>query len=145
MGVADGLALIMGVGLVTGEDVIATAESVTRIMLIVNSLLIVAYLVNANYQSATAELSVKELVRGHVAWVFWLGIVVLGIIVPFVISVGQLLHRPGGRHRTAGLRDHLPHDRGLLAEVRRAQGRHLPAPPSQSPRLLERRHVLRRH
>ena len=58
-------------------------------MLILNSLLIVAYLVNANYQSATAELSVKELVRGHVAWVFWLGIVVLGIIVPFVISVAS--------------------------------------------------------
>ena len=87
MGVADGLALIMGVGLVTGEDVIGTAESATRILLIVNSLLIIVYLVNANYQSTTAELSVKELVRGHVAWVFWLGIVLLGIIVPLVISV----------------------------------------------------------
>ena len=29
----------------------------------------------------------KELVRGHVAWVFWLGIVLLGIVVPFVISI----------------------------------------------------------
>jgi formate-dependent nitrite reductase membrane component NrfD len=89
MGIADGLALIMGVGMVTGEDVIPTAESATRIMLIINSLLIVAYLINANYQSETAELSVKELIRGHVAWVFWLGIVVLGIIVPFGISVGS--------------------------------------------------------
>ncbi len=49
--------------------------------------MIIIYLVNANYQSTTAELSVKELVRGHVAWVFWLGIVLLGIIVPLVISV----------------------------------------------------------
>jgi len=87
MGVADGLALIMGVGMVTGEDVIPTAESATRILLIVNALLIIMYLVNANYQSATAELSVKELVRGRVAWVFWLGIVLLGIIVPLVVSV----------------------------------------------------------
>jgi formate-dependent nitrite reductase membrane component NrfD len=87
MGVADGLALIMGVGLVTGENVIPTAESVTRILLIVNAFLIITYLVNANYQSTTAELSVKELVRGHVAWVFWAGIVLLGIIVPLVISV----------------------------------------------------------
>jgi len=87
MGVADGLALIMGVGMVTGEDVISTAESATRILLIVNALLIIMYLVNANYQSATAELSVKELVRGRVAWVFWLGIVLLGIIVPLVVSV----------------------------------------------------------
>jgi len=86
MGIADGLALIMGVGLVTGEEVIPVAESATRIMLIINSLIIVSYLVNANYQSSTAELSVKELVRGHVAWVFWVGIVILGII-PFVISI----------------------------------------------------------
>ena len=89
MGVADGLALAMGVGMVTGQSVIATAESATRIMLIINSLLIVAYLVNANYQSATAELSVKELIRGHVAWVFWLGIALLGITVPFAISVAS--------------------------------------------------------
>jgi protein NrfD len=89
MGIADGLALIMGVGLVTGQDVVALAESVTRIMLILNSLLIAAYLVNANYQSETAELSVRELVRGRLAWVFWLGIVALGIVVPFVISVAS--------------------------------------------------------
>lgn len=88
-GVADGLALIMGVGLATGQEVTAAAESATRIMLIINSLLIVSYLVNANYQSQTAELSVKELIRGPVAWVFWLGIVTLGILVPFVISVAS--------------------------------------------------------
>ena len=46
-------------------------------------------MVNANYQSSTAELSVKELVRGHLAWVFWLGILILGIIVPFAISVAS--------------------------------------------------------
>jgi formate-dependent nitrite reductase membrane component NrfD len=87
MGVADGLALIMGVGLVTGDELIGGAESITRILLIVNAILIIMYLVNANYQSTVAELSVKELIRGHVAWVFWGGIVLLGILVPFVISV----------------------------------------------------------
>lgn len=87
MGIADGLALIMAVGLVGGDDVVGHAESVTRILLIFNALLIIVYLVNANYQSTTGELSVKELIRGHVAWVFWLGIVVLGIVVPLVISV----------------------------------------------------------
>ena len=87
MGIADGMALIMGVGLVTGQTVVATAESATRVLLIANAFLIITYLVNASYQSATGELSVKELVRGHVAWVFWLGIVLLGIVVPFVLSV----------------------------------------------------------
>jgi formate-dependent nitrite reductase membrane component NrfD len=100
MGAADGLALSMAVGLVAGQSVVGTAESATRIMLILNSLLILAYLVNANYQSETAELSVRELVRGHVAWIFWLGIVLLGIIVPFVISVASYF---AGREATTGL------------------------------------------
>ena len=87
MGIADGLALIMGVGLVTGEEVIPIAETATRVLLIVNAFLIITYLANANYQSTTAELSVKELIRGHVAWVFWGGIILLGILVPLVISI----------------------------------------------------------
>jgi formate-dependent nitrite reductase membrane component NrfD len=100
MGVADGLALTMAVGLVTGVHVTEVAESATRIMLIINSMVILTYLVNANYQSETAELSVKELVRGHVAWVFWLGIVLLGILIPFVISVASYFT---GQEATLGL------------------------------------------
>jgi protein NrfD len=100
MGIADGLALIMGVGLVTGDELIGTAEAVTRVLLIVNAFLIIFYLVNANYQSTTAELSVKELVRGHVAWVFWLGIVMLGIAVPLIISVVTYFT---GREASTGL------------------------------------------
>lgn len=100
MGVADGLALGLATGLVTGNHVTEVAESATRIMLIINALLIVAYLVNANYQSTTAELSVKELIRGHVAWVFWVGIVILGIIVPFAVSVGSYFT---GQEATLGL------------------------------------------
>jgi formate-dependent nitrite reductase membrane component NrfD len=71
---------------VKSEAILDTAEMATRILLIVNAFLIITYLVNANYQSVTAELSVKELIKGHVAWVFWLGIVGLGIIVPLAVS-----------------------------------------------------------
>lgn len=90
MGVADGLALVTGVGRVTGGINAASVESATRVVLIVNSLLILTYLINARYQSATAELSVKELIVGRLAVVFWGGIVVLGITVPFVISIVSL-------------------------------------------------------
>ena len=41
---------------------------------------------NASYQSQTAELSVKELLVGRVALVFWLGIVLFGIVLPLAIS-----------------------------------------------------------
>jgi len=87
MGVADGLALVTAVGLATGGIDTGAVESASRIALIINALLIITYLVNARYQSVTAELSVKELIVGPMAAVFWGGIVVLGIAVPFVISI----------------------------------------------------------
>ena len=90
MGVADGLALVIGVGLVTGGIDTGAIESVSRIALIVNAVLILSYLINANYQSTTAELSVKELIRGRLVAVFWGGIVALGIAVPLIISIVSL-------------------------------------------------------
>jgi polysulfide reductase chain C len=85
-GIADGLALIMAVGLFTGGIDFHVIESASRIALIINALLIATYLLIVRYQSITAELSVKELIVGRVAAVFWLGIVGLGIVVPLVIS-----------------------------------------------------------
>jgi formate-dependent nitrite reductase membrane component NrfD len=90
MGVADGLALVIGVGLVTGGINTASVESISRITLIINAVLILTYLINANYQSTTGELSVKELIVGKVAVIFWGGIVLLGIAVPLVISIVTL-------------------------------------------------------
>ena len=85
-GIADGLALIMGVGLFTGGIDFHVIESASRITLGINAVLIATYLMNATYQSAIAELSVKELIVGRVAAVFWLGIVAFGIVVPLAIS-----------------------------------------------------------
>jgi polysulfide reductase chain C len=85
-GIADGLALIMAVGLFTGGIDFHVIESASRVTLIINALLIATYLLKVRYQSLTAELSVKELIVGRVAVVFWLGIVGLGIVVPLIIS-----------------------------------------------------------
>jgi formate-dependent nitrite reductase membrane component NrfD len=41
---------------------------------------------NATYQSSTAELSVKELLFGNVAVIFWVGIILFGIVIPLIIS-----------------------------------------------------------
>ena len=89
-GIADGLALVMAIGLFTGGVHFEAIESASRIALIINALLIGTYLMNATYQSSTAELSVRELIVGRVAAVFWLGIVVLGIVVPLAISFVSL-------------------------------------------------------
>jgi formate-dependent nitrite reductase membrane component NrfD len=45
---------------------------------------------SASYTSSIAKLSVREIIRGHVALAFWVGIVTLGIIVPLAVSVISL-------------------------------------------------------
>lgn len=95
-GIADGLALVMIFGLSGGGIVgvsgigIEGIESASRILLIINALLIATYMLNASYQSTVAQLSVKELIVGRVAVAFWLGIVALGIVIPFVISITSI-------------------------------------------------------
>jgi formate-dependent nitrite reductase membrane component NrfD len=89
-GVADGFGLIMGISLAGGGGDIATAELWSRVMLAVNAVIIIIYMMSASYTSAVAKLSVRELIVGRVAVAFWLGIVVLGIVVPLAISVSSL-------------------------------------------------------
>lgn len=89
-GIADGLALLMGIGFFTGGVDFHAMEYASRIVLGVNAVLLGTYLMNASYQSSTAELSVKELLVGRVALVFWLGIVLFGIVLPLAISFVSL-------------------------------------------------------
>jgi formate-dependent nitrite reductase membrane component NrfD len=92
MGVTDGLALTMGVSLLTGKDVpIETLESWSRILLVVNALLIAGYLVRAYRRHSTAELAAQDLIKGSTAWVFWILLVILGIAIPLGISFATML------------------------------------------------------
>ena len=86
-GVADGFGLIMAVGLAGGDANIMTAEVGSRYFLLINIFIIIVYLISANYTSATAQISVKQLIVGRVAFAFWFGLIFLGMIVPGVISV----------------------------------------------------------
>ncbi len=87
MGLADGLALIMGVGLITGGVDFHAIEVASQWALIINAILITTYLINASYQSATAEYSVMQLIMGKAAKAFWIGVILLGIAVPLTISL----------------------------------------------------------
>jgi formate-dependent nitrite reductase membrane component NrfD len=89
-GIADGFGLIMAVGLAGSNINMASVEMWTRITLIVNAFIIIIYLISANYTSAISKLSVTELVKGRMAAAFWGGLVVLGILVPLVISISSL-------------------------------------------------------
>lgn len=88
-GIADGFALIMAIALAGGGVNIMAAEAGSRVLLIVNALIIAIYLWNATYTSSTAKQSVIELIRGNIAPTFWIGVVAFGIIIPIAISVSS--------------------------------------------------------
>ena len=85
-GIADGLALLIGIGLADTSLDIGAAEAGSRIVLIFNVILIVVYLWNATYTSKTARYSVGLLLRGSLAVPFWAGVVAFGMVIPLVIS-----------------------------------------------------------
>ena len=89
-GIADGLALLIGLGMITGNVNFATIDMVTRILLLGNALLITTYVMNGFYRSATGGFSSRELMKGRAAFPFWVGTIFLGIIVPMAISLQTL-------------------------------------------------------
>lgn len=97
-GIADGIALLIAVGMITGGVDFSTMEAVTRILLLVNVLLIGTLIMNAFYQSDTAGLSAKELLAGRAAAPFWGGVIVLGILLPMGLSLQTLVAGGSGAH-----------------------------------------------
>jgi formate-dependent nitrite reductase membrane component NrfD len=88
-GVADGFALLIGIGLADPQVDIITAEGGSRILLIANIVLMDVYLWNATYTSKTARYSVGLLLRGRLAIPFWAGVVAFGMIIPLGISTSS--------------------------------------------------------
>jgi len=88
-GVLDGFGLVLAIALGGGDIDIMVAETGSRVLLIVSALLITVYLWSATYTGSTGKHSVIELIRGSIAPIFWVGIVLCGIIIPIVISVSS--------------------------------------------------------
>ena len=99
-GIADGLALLLGLGMITGGVDFTTIEMVTRILLLGNVLLISTYVMNGFYRSSTGGFSSRELMKGRAAFPFWVGTILLGIVVPMAISLQTLW---GGGETALGL------------------------------------------
>lgn len=88
--VADGFALFMAVGLAGAQVNMAAAETGTRWILIINALMMIAYLWNATYTHKTSKYSAMLLLKGSLAPTFWIGVAGFAIIIPLVISVSSL-------------------------------------------------------
>ena len=56
-----------------------------------NILIIVMYFVSANYSSAISKLSIKELISGPTAVPFWLGVIVVGLLIPLFVDLMSMV------------------------------------------------------
>jgi sulfite dehydrogenase (quinone) subunit SoeC len=89
-GIMGGFGLTIAVGVFDKTVNMGAAEMGSRIMLIINVLLICLYLWIASTKETVGKKSVLFQIRGSVSPLFWSGVVVLGIIVPAIITVYSL-------------------------------------------------------
>lgn len=87
-GFSGGLAILLGISLGGSESQLAIMENVTRITLISFAVILIVYLWNTTYSNAAARDAVARLLGGSVAIFFWIGVVVLGVVIPLGISIG---------------------------------------------------------
>ncbi len=90
-GVLDGLALILIMGLLGGQVDMAAAETGSRWFLLICAFLITIYLWSATYMGPTGKRSVMDLVKGGRALVFWIGVILCGIMIPLGVSIAAYL------------------------------------------------------
>jgi formate-dependent nitrite reductase membrane component NrfD len=89
-GVLGGFGLAVVIALNGGGIVLSQAETGSRWLLAANILLIVIYLWRASVRAEVGKQSVLEQIHGHSAPVFWLGVVLLGIVIPLVVTIIDL-------------------------------------------------------
>jgi formate-dependent nitrite reductase membrane component NrfD len=90
-GILGGFGLAVIIALNGGDINLAAAETGSRWLLIANALVIGIYLWQASMKEATSKQSVLEQLHGQNAPIFWIGIVILGIVIPLVIALTGLM------------------------------------------------------
>ena len=86
-GILGGFGLSVVIALNGGDVNLLAAENGSRWLLVINVLLIVIYLWRASIREEVGKQSVLEQIHGESAPIFWVGIVLLGIVIPLVIAI----------------------------------------------------------
>jgi formate-dependent nitrite reductase membrane component NrfD len=66
------------------------AEMGSRILLLINALLIIIYLAAASRDQRTGKQSVLFQLTGGISPIFWICVVLLGIVIPAAIAISSL-------------------------------------------------------
>jgi formate-dependent nitrite reductase membrane component NrfD len=94
-GILGGFGLAVVIALNGGGINLSAAETGSRWLLIANALLIIVYLWRASRREAVGKQSVLQQISGESAPVFWIGVVLLGIVIPLAIAAsGLITHVP---------------------------------------------------
>lgn len=90
-GFLGGFGLSLPFGLIGGlpEQALHSLENGLRLLLVAAAVLLAVYLTSVRYTSPAGKQSVLEILRGRVSPIFYLGVLTLGVAVPFAISVGS--------------------------------------------------------
>ena len=86
-GILDGLAVMIVIGPLGGEGPLETARRGSQLLLITNAFLITLYLWSVSYTGNTGKRTVMEVLRGRIAPILWIGVVLCGIVTPLGLSV----------------------------------------------------------
>jgi sulfite dehydrogenase (quinone) subunit SoeC len=90
-GLWGGAEVTLGIALGTGGIAVGAAiEEWIRILLVGFMLLIPVYLMSVRYTSSTGQVSVRYMVRGRWASLFWIAVVIVGMAIPVTAVLSTL-------------------------------------------------------
>lgn len=86
-GITGGLAILLAIMMAQDSSQIVMLENIIRVVLIVLAVIIGVYLWNTTYSSSAARDAIKRLIGGALAPLFWIGVILFGIVIPVAISI----------------------------------------------------------
>jgi formate-dependent nitrite reductase membrane component NrfD len=86
-GILGGLGLIVFLGVAGAGNVdLPRAEEMTLILMAAGALCLAIYLWSVQYTGETGKFSARQVILGPLAPLFWIGLILLGIIIPLIVS-----------------------------------------------------------
>jgi len=86
-GLLGGFAILQIIGVLGGNVDLIGIEFGSLILLFITAIFIITYTWSVSYSGPYGKTALKELLKGKVSPAFWLGVVLLGIVMPFAIAL----------------------------------------------------------
>jgi polysulfide reductase chain C len=84
-GLTGGLAVLLATSLGDNAIRIMVLANIMLVMLVIYAIFIAIYLWVTTYESSAARNSVVQMLRGSIAPFFWIGVILLGVIIPIAL------------------------------------------------------------